>query len=62
MEENLFGYNWKDREVKNKVFEPFRCEDCIFGVYDDELSNYYCIHGCVDEEDCECFYEDDESM
>lgn len=43
---------------KKKVFEPFRCEDCAYGIYDEDSGTWECWENVQDEEECEANYED----
>lgn len=44
------------------MFEPFRCEDCIHGEYDEQEREWDCLLGCWSSKECEDNYEDDEKM
>lgn len=44
------------------IFEPFRCEDCIHGIYNHNDSCWEDGCGAIDEEECEEMYKDDERM
>lgn len=44
------------------MFEPFRCENCIHGIYNQDKSCWDCDYNVVDETECEELYEDDERM
>lgn len=49
----------KKIEVKN-MFDPFRCEDCIHGEYDEQEHGWDCNIGCWSSKECEEHYKDDE--
>lgn len=42
------------------MFEPYRCEDCIHGKYDEQEGEMDCNIGCWSSKECEDNYEDDE--
>lgn len=42
------------------MFEPFRCEDCIHGEYDEQEGEWDCLLGCWSSKECEDNYKDDE--
>ena len=42
------------------MFEPYRCEDCIYGEYLPEDSCYDCSIGVRNDEECEQNYADDD--
>lgn len=42
------------------MFEPFRCEDCIHGEYNEQEGEWGCNIGCWSGKECEDNYVDDE--
>ena len=44
------------------MFEPFRCEDCVHGIYNPHDSCLEDGCGATDEIECKSMYEDDERM
>lgn len=50
---------YKKIEVQN-MFDPFRCEDCIHGEYDEQEHGWDCNIGCWSSKECEEHYKDDE--
>ena len=44
------------------MFEPFRCEDCIYGEYLSQDCEWDCSLGCWSSKECEDNYEDDERI
>lgn len=42
------------------MFEPFRCDDCSYGEYDEQEGKCDCLLGCWSSKECEDNYEDDE--
>lgn len=44
------------------MFEPYRCEDCVYGEFLESDSVWDCSIGITDDEECERNYADDEKM
>ena len=35
------------------MFEPFKCENCAYGVYDKDIAAWQCMKNVEDEDVCE---------
>ena len=55
----IIPFWYKKIEVKI-MFEPWRCEGCVHGYYDEREHEWDCNIGCWSIKECEEHYEDDE--
>lgn len=47
-------------DKRRKMFIPYRCEDCIYGIYLAEDSCYESGCSASTDEECEALFQEDE--